>query len=174
VLVRPGKLAIKKRDIKKTQGRNAVIENGCFDRIEVMIGFLPMVANKIEISHHGHQGGQGREDLLNSRKEVSFEGMGARTIDINNREFKVIRAKGKGSSDRKIVDGVRDEVHNIRIPSGNNATRGAIGRFKNKRAKRSGRKDEAKNEKMSNNFDSCRQRMEGQMASIAALTSSRL
>jgi hypothetical protein len=63
-----------------------------------------------------------REDLLNSGKEGTFEGMGVRTIDINNREFKVIKAKGKGSSDRKIIDGVRDEVHNIHIPSGNNAT----------------------------------------------------
>jgi hypothetical protein len=64
--------------------------------------------------------------------------MEARTINIDDGESKVVREKGKGGGDGKIIDRVANQFNSIGVPSGDNSTGSPIGRFEHKRAESRG------------------------------------
>jgi hypothetical protein len=69
--------------------------------IEVVIGFIPGGSNQVEITQNSNRPIQRGIDVLNGSEKARFESVGARAIDIANREGSIV---GKGGGDGKIIN----------------------------------------------------------------------
>jgi hypothetical protein len=73
-------------------------------------------------------------------KEVLFEVVVARAVDVDNREGKVIGTRGEGGGYRKVADRVLEELELPVIPGSEDTPRSSNRGFKNKRSKGRGKK----------------------------------
>jgi hypothetical protein len=120
LLVGPGELAVQERDLKEAKGVYKVIKGGGFGGVDGTIGLIPRGADEVEISQESNRTCERGKDLLKRGKETGFEGMSARSVDIDNGEQKVVGAMGEGGGDREIVNGVMGKIEHPVIPGRKN------------------------------------------------------
>jgi hypothetical protein len=65
--------------------------------------------------------GEGGEDLFEGGEELHFEGVGARSIDIDNGEEEILRTEQESSGEGEVVYGVVSKLEKPIIPSNNDA-----------------------------------------------------
>jgi hypothetical protein len=100
--------------------------------------------------------------------------MEARAIDIDDRKGEVVGLHGKGGGDREVVDRMAEELKEPIIPSSEDASRSSFRRLENEGSQGRWEKGGCKEGVMVANLVSWKHRIAGRLASIAALTSSRL
>jgi hypothetical protein len=135
LLVRPGELAVQKRDFQEAEIIDEPVEKVCLGRVKVSIGFIAGGPDKVEIPHDGSRPRDRSKDLSQGVKKALLLVMETRSINVNDGKGEVVGTIGEGSGDREIVDGVVDKLQEAVIPSSGNTSGSTGGRFENKGSK---------------------------------------